>query len=375
MSTFAQEGIQFEHSNWQEAKAKAIKEKKLIFIDFYTQWCGPCLNMAENIFTLGSVGNFYNTNFLNLKIDAETEEGAMLAKKYHVASYPTFVFVDPKTEDAIHVSGSNQDKEAFMFTGQSALDPEKTSVYLTAQKKAGNEKPEFLLNYANYQASRYNRDEARLCTEKLLTLPGYSLENPQVWALFDKYISGRDNGIFKELSNNTSKYVATHGQAAVDKKFFKELSYCPDLKEFEKVPEFHGKQFLIQKNKAEQFIKAEEFEKAAAIIDQMMENPGEFKEELCMYFRFMSRGALYNEYPKFWQDKCLSYAQYTAYNMPNRDEAITHFDYANHLEKYLKSIPEIQQYLPEFLSKEPKSGAKEYSMRPAVLKQKPTKKK
>ena len=93
----AQEGIRFRHCSWEEAKAMAKKEKKPIFIDFYTQWCGPCLNMAENIFTLGSVGNFYNDHFVCLKIDAETGEGVELAKKYEVASFPTFVFVNPKT--------------------------------------------------------------------------------------------------------------------------------------------------------------------------------------------------------------------------------------------------------------------------------------
>ena len=54
--------------------------------------------MAENIFTLGSVGNFYNDHFVCLKIDAETGEGVELAKKYEVASFPTFVFVNPKSE-------------------------------------------------------------------------------------------------------------------------------------------------------------------------------------------------------------------------------------------------------------------------------------
>ena len=80
-------GINFLHgTTWTEAVAKAKAENKLIFIDFYTQWCGPCLNMAENIFTLGSVGNFYNDHFVCLKIDAETGEGVELAKKYEVAS-------------------------------------------------------------------------------------------------------------------------------------------------------------------------------------------------------------------------------------------------------------------------------------------------
>ena len=192
----AQEGIRFRHCSWEEAKAMAKKEKKPIFIDFYTQWCGPCLNMAENIFTLGSVGNFYNDHFVCLKIDAETGEGVELAKKYEVASFPTFVFVNPKTEKAIHISGSNQDRETFLFTGASALDPKKTSVYLMEQQKAGNTKPEFLLDYAYYAASRYNRTESEKCAEQLITKPGYSLENPKVWALFVKSIHGRDNKLF-----------------------------------------------------------------------------------------------------------------------------------------------------------------------------------
>lgn len=88
----AQEGIRFRHCSWEEAKAMAKKEKKPIFIDFYTQWCGPCLNMAENIFTLGSVGNFYNDHFVCLKIDAETGEGVELAKKIRSRFLPHLCF-------------------------------------------------------------------------------------------------------------------------------------------------------------------------------------------------------------------------------------------------------------------------------------------
>ena len=41
-------GINFLHgTTWAEAVAKAKAENKLIFIDFYTQWCGPCLNMRS----------------------------------------------------------------------------------------------------------------------------------------------------------------------------------------------------------------------------------------------------------------------------------------------------------------------------------------
>ena len=367
----AQEGIRFRHCSWEEAKAMAKKEKKPIFIDFYTQWCGPCLNMAENIFTLGSVGNFYNDHFVCLKIDAETGEGVELAKKYEVASFPTFVFVNPKTEKAIHISGSNQDRETFLFTGASALDPKKTSVYLMEQQKAGNTKPEFLLNYAYYAASRYNRAESEKCAEQLITMPGYSLENPKVWALFVKSIHGRDNKLFKMLCSDIDKYRKIHGTQAVDSKLFKECNYCPDTAELAALPDFEGKTFLTRKNEAARLSSAVNNVEAARLIVLMVADPGAFREELCIYFRFMTRSATYKDYPEFWKEKCLEYSRYMAYNMSNRDDATTHFDYANQLEHFIRTNPEIQKHLPEFLQNQPKYGVKEYSMRPEKLKAKP----
>ena len=102
-------GINFLHgTTWAEAVAKAKAENKLIFIDFYTQWCGPCLNMAQTVFSLPTVGYYYNQTFINLKIDAEEGEGVTLAKKYGVRSYPTYAFIDPATEEIVHHSSSRQ---------------------------------------------------------------------------------------------------------------------------------------------------------------------------------------------------------------------------------------------------------------------------
>jgi len=87
-------GIDFYHGTFEEAKVKAKKEKKLIFIDAYTTWCGPCKIMAKKIFTQKIVGDYYNPNFINMKIDMEGSEGVFLAKKYKVTGYPTFLYVN-----------------------------------------------------------------------------------------------------------------------------------------------------------------------------------------------------------------------------------------------------------------------------------------
>ena len=366
----AQDGIHFEHASWSDIKAKAIKENKLIFVDFYTQWCGPCYNMAKEVFVLESVGSFYNTNFVNAKIDAENGEGVELAKKYKVRSYPTLLFIDPKTEAVVHESSSRQEKATFLFTGASALDPKKRSPYLMEQMKQGNTNPEFLMDYAAYAASRYDRGSVDRIAEQLATVKGYSLENERVWNLFVSSVGGRDKNYFKELISSYDKLAAKYGKKAVDGKLFKEFSSCQDEAEFAAAPNFEGKDFLVKKGKAEKLVRAKSYEEAAKAIDELMANPGAFKEELCSFLRYTGRMINYGEYPEFWKKKCMSYTQYVAYNIYDKDDAYAQYEYASMLEKVIKSMPDADKYFPESIIKEPAYGNTEYSLRPADLKKK-----
>ena len=92
-------GIQFFHGTWTEALAKAKKENKLIFLDAYASWCGPCKAMAKNTFTNEEVGAFFNKNFINMKMDMEkSTEGPRLSKKFGLRAYPSLYFVNGNEE-------------------------------------------------------------------------------------------------------------------------------------------------------------------------------------------------------------------------------------------------------------------------------------
>ena len=65
------QGIEFFKGTWEEALAEASAKEKLIFVDAYAVWCGPCKRMAKNVFTQDKVGEFFNKNFVNMKIDME----------------------------------------------------------------------------------------------------------------------------------------------------------------------------------------------------------------------------------------------------------------------------------------------------------------
>jgi thioredoxin 1 len=90
----AKAGITFHTGTWAEALAKAKKENKLIFLDIYATWCGPCKKLKKNTFTNSKVAAYFNTKFINVTLDGEEGEGAMLASKFNLNSYPTLYFIN-----------------------------------------------------------------------------------------------------------------------------------------------------------------------------------------------------------------------------------------------------------------------------------------
>ena len=143
---FAQ-GIKFEEGNFKTLLAKAKKENKLIFIDAYAVWCGPCKLMVKNIFPLQSVGDHYNSHFVNAKIDMEKGEGIELAKKYNVKVFPTYLFINGDGEEVHRTIGYVEEKDFIQFA-KDAEDPSKRLTSLKQKFEKGEKDPEFLLKLA-----------------------------------------------------------------------------------------------------------------------------------------------------------------------------------------------------------------------------------
>jgi thioredoxin 1 len=100
------EGIKFQDMSLEKAKDLAKSTGKLIFIDAYTSWCGPCKAMARDEFVKPDLGNLFNSKFINLKIDVEKDaDGAELVRMYKVRAYPTLLFIDGDGKLIKSVSG------------------------------------------------------------------------------------------------------------------------------------------------------------------------------------------------------------------------------------------------------------------------------
>jgi thiol:disulfide interchange protein len=59
------------NGSFSEALAQAEKQDKLIFLDCYTTWCGPCKWMAAKVFTQEEVAKNFNKNFICVAFDME----------------------------------------------------------------------------------------------------------------------------------------------------------------------------------------------------------------------------------------------------------------------------------------------------------------
>jgi len=115
------DGINFFKGTWEEALEKAKDENKLIFLDAHASWCGPCKRMAATTFKNKEVGDFFNANFVNFKMDMEKhEEGRRLSSKYRLTAYPTLYFIDANENIAHKTVGGLNKSQAISF-GKEAL--------------------------------------------------------------------------------------------------------------------------------------------------------------------------------------------------------------------------------------------------------------
>ena len=364
-------GINFFHGSWSEAVEKAKSEGRLIFIDFYTEWCGPCLNMAEEVFTLPSVYDYYNTTFLNLKIDAEKGEGIEIAKKYGVDLFPTYLYIDPATQEAVHKSSSRQSAQQFIYTGKSASIPHRRSFYLESNYPDKDYDKEFLADYIEYNSSVYKRDNVDEAFAKLYKLEG-SLENLKVWDIFEKHLSGLKNPYIFEVSDNYQKFVTLYGKKRVDAKLAQESIYATE-EELDKLCEFEGKYTNRRIAKMNQASRSGDYQLLAVVIDSIIADPKVDQQKFLnsLKFTIRNRSGSIGDLPKEWIKKCAGYYQYIAYNLEERKDPYIHQEYAAFLEQIIKTMSNASEYFPKSIVDKPSYGKDSYTMRPDVLKPKP----
>jgi thiol:disulfide interchange protein len=99
--------VHFKNITYADALKQAAKEKKIVMIDFYTDWCGWCKRLDRDTYSSDELGKYADDNVIAIKINADDKGGvgSAFSNKLGISGFPTIVFFDADGKELHRVVG------------------------------------------------------------------------------------------------------------------------------------------------------------------------------------------------------------------------------------------------------------------------------
>lgn len=216
MGQKSSKGMAFENGGtlFRQAVQKAMSTGKLIFLDCYTSWCGPCKMMANTVFPQEVVGDFMNPRYVCIKIDMEKGEGPELAKKLQISAYPTFIIFNSGGQEIGRFLGGCKAEEFIEKVKKASED--NVSAEMDRRFADGERDEAFLYGYLNTLGSAYKRDQCNVVAEALLEGKAETFaEDKQLANVFIRHLNNPFCPAFIYTAKHPDALVATIGETPV----------------------------------------------------------------------------------------------------------------------------------------------------------------
>lgn len=211
-------GLTIIEQDYNQALTAAKKEGKLLFIDFYTTWCGPCKKLDKLVFRNDSVQGLLNEKIVLLRYDAENDTVFHLSKKHHVSSYPTGMILNENGYVVSRKRGFLGDD--FKSLSSSVIEFINAGVELSKEGtiiKGYSNKINPAL-YPDFYVDYVNRTDTDLDSTELNTYLSAADDvfSEQYFATLLYFASDAHDGIADATLENQDKYSALYGKDNVE---------------------------------------------------------------------------------------------------------------------------------------------------------------
>ena len=209
--------ITFIEKPWQELLAQAKTQNRMIFMDAYTSWCGPCKWMAANMFTNDVVADYYNKSFICAHFDMEKGEGIQLAQTYQVRAYPTLLFINPQGEMVHKRVGAPQNVQDYIDMGNIAQTPGEGFNAYEKKFQAGDRDPKFIMKYLDRLQGAYMPISEPL-QQYFASQKESDLMNRANWEMIYQYVTDMDSKEFGYLMKHQKEFEKLYTRDSVNTK-------------------------------------------------------------------------------------------------------------------------------------------------------------
>lgn len=261
-----------------EIFSKAKKQHKYVLLDFGSPRCSPCLYIKNKVFTVDSVADFINANFVTADY-TQGEEKKRLSGIYQVYTEPVLLITDTKGRLLHRMEGKCEAPEMIARLKQ-GLDPKRNLVALQKRYREGERTPEFLIEFLEALHVAGLREEKAEVLENIFS-PGFDvslLKKTEYWNLFLRY---NESPVSREaiyIFEHRNEFYQLFGELQVNAKINQMYGSKVRLYTYGKVPPIENEEY----RQLLSLLQHSDYEKSTEWLAYLMPAQYKFKDWMAM---------------------------------------------------------------------------------------------
>jgi len=222
----------------------AAEQNKNVFVDIYATWCGPCKWLDANVFSREEAGEYMNREFINVKMDGESEFGRVFALESGLSAYPSLFLFTPEKKLMNMLVGAKPWEELYLsmsatieyfpvLEGQQQkyesgkMERKEYPAYVNALRMMG--KKDFGYTVAGKYKKEFLKDEDPLTQADLQVLAFFTPPSSSDWNRLTSDIPALKKALGKDVESFVDQMVSTSIELAVEENDFEIITNMSEL--------------------------------------------------------------------------------------------------------------------------------------------------